>query len=117
MFISSFNLKLKIMKIFTLSNQGYISGKYKLTIIIPEELKQLVITDIKVPDITEIVGTIYLFVNPINGKVYVGQTYTKYYERFGKHFVDTFTIKDDIYFHRALRKYGWNCFDKYIIWQ
>jgi hypothetical protein len=94
------------MKIYNLLNQIYVSDKYKLTIKIPKELESLAIKDIKIPDITEIVGTIYLFVNPINGKVYVGQTYVKYYERFGKHFVDTYTKLDDLYFHKALRKYG-----------
>lgn len=105
------------MKIYTFENQGCISQKYKLSEYIPDKIKNFVISEVKVPDINEIIGTIYCFVNMLNGKVYVGQTYTKYYERFGHHYCDTFGKKDDLYFHKAIRKYGWSNFNKYIIWQ
>lgn len=91
--------------------------KYWLSTEILEDYKDLICTKIKVPKINELIGTIYMFINKSNGKIYIGQTYTKYYERFGKHFVDTFTRNDSLYFHNALRKYGWNTFNKYILWQ
>ncbi len=58
-----------------------------------------------------------MFVNNINGKVYIGQTMTKFYSRFCNHHNDTFTKKDNIPFHNAIRKYGWSNFSRYIIWQ
>lgn len=105
------------MKIYTFENQKYISQKYRLSDYIPDKIKDFVVREIKVPAINEIVGTIYCFVNMLNEKVYVGQTYKKYYERFGHHYCDTFGKKDNLYFHNAIRKYGWSNFNKYIIWQ
>ncbi|MBQ8131736.1 MAG: hypothetical protein IJ193_04530 [Bacilli bacterium] len=94
------------MKIYTFENQKYISQKYRLSDYIPDKIKDFVVREIKVPAINEIVGTIYCFVNMLNEKVYVGQTYKKYYERFGHHYCDTFGKKDNLYFHNAIRKYG-----------
>ncbi|MBO6111114.1 MAG: hypothetical protein J6P12_09685 [Methanobrevibacter sp.] len=94
------------MKIYSITSQKQISEKYKLSEYIPDKIKDLVITNVQIPEYNELIGTIYCFVNTINAKVYIGQTYTKYYERFGKHYVDTFTKQDDLYFHKAIRKYG-----------
>lgn len=99
------------MKIFSKNYQPLISEKYYV------EFSEFSLQEVKVPDINEYIGTIYLFVNNINNKVYVGQTITKFYSRFGKHFVDAFNKQDYLIFHKALRKYGWNNFSKYILYQ
>lgn len=72
-----------------------------------------IIKDPKVPYNNYIIGSIYLFINKINNKKYVGQTYNKYSERWTQHK----NAKDSFYFHTALKKYGWDNFDKYIIEQ
>lgn len=74
-------------------------------------------SEIKVPDYNEYIGTIYMFVNDINGKIYIGQTITKFYSRFCNHHGDSFTKQDNLPFHKAIRKYGWENFSKYILWQ
>ena len=48
-----------------------------------------------------------------NNKKYVGQTYNKYTDRWTSHKNAT----DTFYFHLALRKYGWDNFNKYVIEQ
>lgn len=60
-----------------------------------------------------IIGSIYLFINKLNNKKYVGQTYNKYTDRWTAHKNAT----DTFYFHLALQKYGWDNFDKYVIEQ
>lgn len=99
------------MKIYTEDYQPQISNKFKV------KSSDFSLTQVKVPSYNEYIGTIYIFVNNINGKVYIGQTMTKYYSRFCGHFGDTFTKLDKLPFHQALRKYGWNNFSKYILWQ
>lgn len=42
---------------------------------------------------------------------------TKFYSRFCAHYGDTFRSEDKLPFHRAIRKYGWENFSKYILWQ
>lgn len=99
------------MKIFKENYQPQVSEKYKIN------FSEFSIQEVKVPDLNEYIGTIYLFVNNINNKVYVGQTMTKFYSRFTAHFGDTHTKQDKLPFHSAIRKYGWDNFSKYIIWQ
>lgn len=94
------------MKHFNIYSQPYVSDKYKLSNNLSEELQKIAITEVMVPDINEIIGTIYAFINVNNGKLYIGQTYTKYYERFGKHFVDCFTMNSQLYLHNSIRKHG-----------
>lgn len=72
-----------------------------------------VIENPKIPYENYIIGSIYLFVNKINNKKYVGQTYKKYSERWTQHKI----AKDNFYFHIALNKYGWDNFDKFILEQ
>lgn len=56
-------------------------------------------------------GIIYLAVNRVNGKAYVGQTKIKFQSRIGNH-ISVATTKDSTTpFHRALRKYGPESFD------
>lgn len=65
----------------------------------------------KVPYENYIIGSIYLFKNKINNKIYIGQTYNKYSERWTSHKNAT----DNFYIHRAIRKYGWDSFEKYVL--
>lgn len=99
------------MRIFTIEKQPFIIDKYKFTFCI-KTLKEVF-----VPDANEIVGTIYAFINKTNNKIYIGQTSTKFYSRWGRHYGDTFTKQDNLYLHNAFRKYGWDNFDRVILWQ
>lgn len=51
-------------------------------------------------------GYIYLVVNKINNKKYVGQTTRTIQKRWEDHIYDALNNHDDFYFHRAIRKYG-----------
>lgn len=63
-----------------------------------------------------IVGTIYCFVNKINKKKYIGKTVRSNYTlRFNEHRSRSYS--NCIYFYRALEKYGWENFDKYVLFQ
>lgn len=77
------------------------------------DVKFNIINSPKVPYENYIIGSIYLFVNKLNNKKYVGQTYNKYTDRWTAHKNAT----DTFYFHLALQKYGWDNFDKYVIEQ
>lgn len=57
-------------------------------------------------------GIIYCYTNSINGKKYVGQTTCKESKRKKDHRYQAFTKKDNNPFQRAIRKYGWDFFDK-----
>ena len=63
------------MQVFNESSQPLISEKYKA------QFKDFSLQEIKVPDLKEVVGSIYMFINNINGKIYIGQTITKFYSR------------------------------------
>lgn len=53
---------------------------------------------------------IYKATNKINDKSYIGQTVFSLKERKGKHVNETLNKKDNIYFHNAMRKYGFSSF-------
>ncbi len=53
---------------------------------------------------------IYLIINKINGKKYVGYTFTNYKKRFSKHVTESLG-KSQRYLCRAIRKYGKENFD------
>lgn len=68
-------------------------------------------------DKTKIVGTIYCFINTINNKLYIGETVrSDFNERFNEH-----RSKSDKgiinYFYNAVRKHGWDNFNKIILRQ
>lgn len=75
---------------------------------------------IKDPIITDkdhLIGTVYCFINSINNKLYIGETVkSNFRERFSEHRNKAENGVDN-YFYRALRKYGWDVFNKIILFQ
>lgn len=65
----------------------------------------------------KVVGSIYMFHNIINGKLYIGKTVDSYSSRISKHKSNAFELNLENYFYKAIRKYGWDNFEKYIIFQ
>lgn len=57
-------------------------------------------------------GIIYKYTNKINGKVYIGQTINPKIRK-SQHK----NSKADDYFHRAIRKYGWEAFDYEVLYE
>lgn len=66
---------------------------------------------------THVIGSIYLFINKINNKVYVGKTIDSFASRFSKHLSNALELNLQNYFYKAIRKYGYENFDKYVIFQ
>jgi len=59
-------------------------------------------------------GIIYCYTNKITGKKYVGQTIHPE-QRKRSHLHEAVKRQSDYYFHRSIRKYGWENFDYEII--
>lgn len=57
-------------------------------------------------------GKIYKFTNQLNNKVYIGQTTTSMKNRLKKHLTQ---LNDSTYFHKALKKYGFENFSLEIV--
>lgn len=77
-----------------------------------------IISSPKIVDKDHIIGTVYCFININNGKIYFGETVkSDYRERFTEHRNKAFTENIINYFYNAIRKYGWDNFNKYIIFQ
>lgn len=55
--------------------------------------------------------TVYLHVNKINNKKYFGQTCQKVIDRWGR----GSTYFNSTHFYRAIKKYGWENFNHFII--
>ena len=60
---------------------------------------------------------VYLAVNRVNQKAYVGQTRIAFHARIGNHYSVATTRNSQTAFHRALRKYGQDGFDYAILEQ
>lgn len=58
---------------------------------------------------------IYKATNKINGMSYIGQTIYSLNNRISRHKCDSLNNRDNMYFHRAIRKYGIDNFDWDII--
>lgn len=82
-----------------------------------KNLDDLVITNPIVPKDGMFVGYIYVFRNKINKKIYIGKTTELFKLRFNEHKYNAFTKLTKTYFYNALRKYGWDEFDKFVIYQ
>lgn len=65
----------------------------------------------------KLIGTVYCFINKINNKLYIGETVkSNYEERFSEH-RNKAERGINNYFYKAIRKYGWDNFDKVILFQ
>lgn len=80
-----------------------------------ELLKQYIIEN-PIISKTKTIGYIYVFYNKINGKIYVGKTISKFNLRWNEHKYNAFTKLTKNYFYNSIRKYGWDEFNRYIIY-
>lgn len=62
-----------------------------------------------------IIGSVYIFINVINNKVYIGKTIDSYTYRWSCH--KNSSKLHNYYFYKAINKYGWDNFNKYVIFQ
>ena len=81
-----------------------------------ELLKQYIIEE-PIISKTKIIGYVYLFYNKTNKKVYIGKTVNKFNLRWNEHKYNAFTKLTKNYFYNSLRKYTWDGFDKFVIYQ
>ena len=81
-----------------------------------ENLKNLIIEN-PTKASNGVIGYIYVFSNKVNGKIYVGKTTELYSLRWNEHKYCAFTACKITYFYNALRKYSWDCFDRFVIFQ
>ena len=65
-------------------------------------------------DIKIVYGCIYVFRNKLNGKCYVGRTINPE-KRYKRHLADS-KYGDNLLFHKAIRKYGIENFDYFIVY-
>lgn len=70
------------------------------------DLKDLIISDFNQPKSGKIIGSVYIFVNQKNNKIYIGKTTMKINNRFNCHRYNCNNSKHDNYFYKAIRKYG-----------
>ncbi len=82
-----------------------------------KNLNDLIIESPNIPKDGLFVGYIYVFRNKINEKIYIGKTIELYTLRFNEHKYNAFTKLTKTYFYNALRKYGWDNFDRFVIYQ
>lgn len=81
-----------------------------------EEFKNLIIENPKKSE-EGFIGYVYAFVNIQNNKIYIGKTIEFYNKRWNEHKYNAFTKNLNSYFYKALRKYSWEAFSKYVIFQ
>lgn len=81
------------------------------------EISELRINNYKLSKPNKFVGTVYAFINKVNKKIYIGKTILTPSERWSEHKYMAFKKKQKNRFYIALRKYGWNGFDKIVIYQ
>lgn len=62
-------------------------------------------------------GVIYKATNKISGKSYIGQTIQSLSKRKSNHVMDAELYRDNMYFHKAIRKYGRNNFEWEILFE
>lgn len=82
-----------------------------------KELENLILDEPKIIENSKdgFIGSIYVFVNKENGKMYIGKTVQSYLKRWKDH-KNLFKTKNNR-FYSALKKYGWFGFERFIIYQ
>lgn len=80
-------------------------------------IKELIISNPIIPKKDEYVGSIYVLINNINGKWYIGQTVRNFYKRWQNHLHRSRAKNPSQLITRAIKKYGWDNFSKYVIYQ
>lgn len=73
--------------------------------------------DAKIASKGKFIGSIYIFVNKSNNKIYIGKTILSCSERWSEHKYMAFKKNVINRFYNALRKYTWDGFDKFVIFQ
>ena len=63
----------------------------------------------------KIYGVVYKAINKINNKSYIGQTTQSLNKRISNHVTDAFLGRDNMYFHKAIKKYGKDNFEWEIV--
>lgn len=81
------------------------------------ELLQSLVIESPLRSDTGYIGYIYVFENKINGKLYIGKTTELYSRRYNEHKYNAFSKQIKTYFYNALRKYSWEEFNRYVIYQ
>lgn len=79
------------------------------------ELNSLIIQNPKRAGKGKHIGSIYVLVNTVNGKLYIGQTKQYYQKRWQDH--KDQSKKSRHLISRAIKKYGFENFQKYVIYQ
>lgn len=82
-----------------------------------EELKKLIILEPKKAVKNKYIGSIYVFRNQENNKLYIGKTIEDYNLRWNEHYYNAYTKQLKNYFYNAIRKYSWDKFDRFVIYQ
>lgn len=82
-----------------------------------KELEKLILDEPKIVGKNEdgFIGSIYVFVNKENGKIYVGKTVNSYLKRWKDHKNSVGKKKNRLY--SAIEKYGWFGFERFVIYQ
>lgn len=81
-----------------------------------EQIKQLAVSNPIVVN-KGFVGSIYVLINTVNNKWYIGQTYRDYKKRLRNHYNQSCSKNPKQVISRAIKKYGWDKFVYYIIYQ
>lgn len=79
------------------------------------ELEKLKIKDPKISK-NKYIGSIYVLYNTKNSKIYIGKTIQDYRKRFYRHKSNA-KLQYLEFLYNAIRKYGWDSFEKFIIFQ
>ena len=80
-----------------------------------KELEKLKIADPKISK-NKYIGSIYVLYNTKNSKIYIGKTIQDYRKRFYRHKSNA-KLQYLEFLYNAIRKYGWDSFEKFIIFQ
>lgn len=81
-----------------------------------EKLSPFIIANPIIVKNSKYIGSIYVLYNTQNDKVYIGKTIQNYTKRWYRHKCNA-SLGWDGFLYNAIRKYGWDAFEKYVIYQ